>query len=72
MAEAGHLLLFFGKKNNPKAGLSHEQSIIACQALHKLVSWMGDPARARVCAISLTEAAVVTESCKRMFKEDLR
>ena len=29
-AEAGHVLLFFGKKGNPKAGLTQEQSIVAC------------------------------------------
>ena len=33
---------------------------------------MGSPARLRVRAISLTEAGIIVESCKRMFKEDLR
>ena len=71
-AEAGHLLVFFGKKNNPRAGLTHEQGVTACLALRGLTSWMGEPARLKVRAVSLAEASTIVDSCKRMFKEDLR
>ena len=33
---------------------------------------MGEPARLKVRAVSLTEASTIVDSCKRMFKEDLR
>ena len=72
LAEAGHLLIFFGKKYNPRAGLSHEQGVTACLALRGLTSWMGEPAGLKVRAVSLAEASTIVESCKRMFKEDLR
>ena len=71
MAEAGHIF-FFGKKNNPKAGLTQEESVRACYQVRRLATWMGEPARIRVRAISLSEASVIVESCKWMFKEDLR
>ena len=72
LAETGHVLMFFGKKGGPKAGLTQEQSVVACCAVRGMNYWMGSPARLRVRAVSLTEAGVIVESCKRMFKEDLR
>ena len=33
---------------------------------------MGEPARLKVRAVSLAEASTIVDSCKRMFKEDLR
>ena len=33
---------------------------------------MGEPAKLRVRVISLAEAVVIVDSCKRMLKEDLR
>ena len=72
LAEAGHILMFFGKKGGPKAGLIQEQSVVACCAVRGMNYWMGNPARLRVRAISLTEAGIIVESCKQMFKEDLR
>ena len=72
LAEAGHVLIFFGKKNNPKASLTQDESVGACYKVRRLTTWMGEPARMRVRAISLSEAGVIVESCKRMFKEDLR
>ena len=65
-------MIFFGKKSNPRAGLTHEQGVTACLALRGLTSWMGDPARLKVRAVSLTKANTIVDSCKRMFKEDLR
>ena len=72
LAEADHFLAFFGKKGNPKAGLTHDQGIAACQAMRKLTLWMGEPAKLRVRVVSLAEAVVIVDSCKRMLKEDLR
>ena len=72
IAEADHFLAFFGKKGNPKAGLTHDQGITACQAMRKLTFWMGEPAKLRVRVVSLAEAGIIVDSCKRMLREDLR
>ena len=72
IAEADHFLAFFGKKGNPKAGLTHDQGIAACQALRKLVFWMGEEAKLRVRVVSLAEASIIVDSCKRMLREGLR
>ena len=45
---AGHMLAFYGKKSNPRAGLLHDQGIIASKAITDIPSWMGYPARWRV------------------------
>ena len=72
IAEADHFLAFFGKRGNSKAGLTHDEGIAACQAMRKLAFWLGEPAKLRVRIVSVAEAGVIVDSCKRMLKEDLR
>ena len=44
----GHMLAFYGKKTNPRAGLLHDQGIIASKAIADIPSLMGYPAKWRV------------------------
>ena len=45
---AGHMLAFYGKKTNPRAGLLHDQGIKASRAISNNPTWMGYFARWRV------------------------
>ena len=45
---AGHMLAFYGKKTNPRAGLLHDQGVVASKAITDIPSWMGYPAKWRV------------------------
>ena len=45
---AGHMLAFYGKKTNPRAGLLHNQGVIASKAIANIPTWMGYFARWRV------------------------
>ena len=45
---AGHILAFYGKKTNPRAGLLHNQGVVASKVIADIPSWMGYPARWRV------------------------
>ena len=45
---AGHMLAFYGKKTNPRAGLPHDQAVIASKAIIDIPTWMGCFARWRV------------------------
>ena len=45
---AGHMLAFYGKKTNPRAGLLHDQGVIASKAIADIPSWMGYFAKWRV------------------------
>ena len=45
---AGHMLAFYGKKTNPRAGLLHGQAIAASKAITYIPTWMGYFARWRV------------------------
>ena len=38
---AGHMLAFYEKKTNPRAGLLHDQGVIASKAIADIPSWMG-------------------------------
>ena len=38
---AGHMLAFYGKKTNPRAGLLHDQGVIASKAIAYIPTWMG-------------------------------
>ena len=42
---AGHMLAFYGKKTKPRAGLLHNQGVIASKAITDIPSWMGYSAR---------------------------
>ena len=38
---AGHMLAFYGKKTNPRAGLLHGQGVAASKAIMNILTWMG-------------------------------
>ena len=38
---AGHMLAFYGKKTNPRAGLLYDQGVIASKAITDIPTWMG-------------------------------
>ena len=42
---AGHMLAFYGKKTNPRAGLLHDQGVVASKAIADIPTWMGDLGR---------------------------
>ena len=42
---AGHMLAFYGKKTNPRAGLLHDQGVVASKAITNIPTWMGYFAR---------------------------
>ena len=44
----GHMLAFYGKKTNPRAGLLHGQGVVASKAITNIPTWMGYFARWRV------------------------
>ena len=44
----GHILAFYGKKTNPRAGLLRNQGIIASKAIADIPTWMGYFAKWRV------------------------
>ena len=48
LGEAGHMLAFYGKKTNPRAGLLHDQAVVASKAIIDIPTWMGYFARWRV------------------------
>ena len=69
---AGHMLAFYGKKTNPRAGLLHGQAVTASKANVNIPTWMGYFARARVRCVSISEASEILVGCKRIEKENLR
>ena len=69
---AGHMLAFYGKKTNPRAGLLHGQGITASKAIMNIPTWMGYFARWRVRCVSISEANEILVGCKRLEKENLR
>ena len=69
---AGHMLAFYGKKTNPRAGLLCDQGIIASKAIADIPTWMGYFAKWRVQCVSVSEASDILAGCKRLEKENLR
>ena len=69
---AGHMLAFYGKKTNPRAGLLLGQAVAASKAIANIPTWMGYFARWRVQCISVSEASEILAGCKRIEKENLR
>ena len=45
---ASRMLAFYGKKSNPRAGLLHNQGVVASKAITDIPTWMGYFARSRV------------------------
>ena len=69
---AGHMLAFYGKKTNPRAGLLLSQAIAASKAIVNVPTWMGYFARWRVWCVSISKASEILAGCKRIEKENLR
>ena len=69
---AGHMLAFYGKKTNPRAGLLLDQAITASKAIANIPTWMGYFAMSQVKCISTSEAGEILAGCKRIEKESLR
>ena len=69
---AGHMLAFYGKKTNPRAGLLLGQAVIASKANTNIPTWMGYFARWRVWCVSISEASEILAGCKGIEKENLR
>ena len=69
---AGHMLAFYGKKTNPRAGLLLDQAITASKAIANIPTLMGYFAAWRVKCISIFEASEILAGCKRIEKESLR
>ena len=72
LANAGHLVAFYGKKMKPGAGLSLEQGMEACHLVTEIPTWMGSLAKYTVCALSTTEAQELVQGLKCLEKEDFR
>ena len=69
---AGHMLAFYGKKTNPRAGLLHGQAVAGSKAITNIPTWMGYFTRWRVHCVSVSEASEILAGCKRIEKENLR
>ena len=69
---AGHMLAFYGKKTNPRAGLLIGQAVATSKAIANIPTWMGYFARWRVKCVSISEASEILVVCKRIEKENLR
>ena len=69
---AGHMLAFYGKKINPRAGLLLDQAITASKAIANIPTWMGYFATWRVKCISTSEVSEILAGCKRIEKGSLR
>ena len=67
---ASHMLAFYGKKTNPRAGLLHSQGVAASKAIANIPIWMGHFARWRVRCVSISEASEILVGCKRLEKEN--
>ena len=68
----GHMLDFYGKKTNPRAGLLIGQAIDASKVIANILTWMGYFARWRVKCVSISEVSEILAGCKRIEKESLR
>ena len=69
---AGHMLAFYGKQMNPRAGLLLDQAITASKAIASFPTWMGYFATWRVKCTSIPEVNEILAGCKRIEKESLR
>ena len=69
---AGHMLAFYGKKTNPRAGLLHDQGVVASKAIADIPTWMGYFVRWRVRCVSVSKASEILAECKWLEKENWR
>ena len=72
LGEDGHMLAFYGRKANPKAGLIHDEAVVASKAIVDIPTWMGYFARWRTKCVSVSEASEIVAGCKRLEKENWR
>ena len=72
LGEAGHMLAFYGRKTNPKAGLIHDEAVVASKAIVDIPTWMGYFAKWRMKCVSISEASEIVAGCKRLEKENWR
>ena len=72
LGKAGHMVEFYGKKANSKAGLIHNEAVVASKAILKIPTWMGHFARWRTKCVSVYEASEIVAGCKRLKKENWR
>ena len=72
LGEAGHMLAFYGKKTNPRAGLLHDQAVVASKAIIDIPTWMGYFARWRAKCVTVSEVSEIVAGCKRLEKENWR
>ena len=56
---AGHMLAFYGKKTNPRAGLLLDQAITTSKVIANIPTWMGYFAMWRVKCISTSEVSEI-------------
>ena len=67
---AGHMLAFYGKKTNPRAGLLLDQAIAASKAIADIPTWMGHYATWRVKCISISKASETMHLGAPLFDVD--
>ena len=72
LGEAGHMVAFYGKKANSKAGLIHDEAVVVSKAIVDIPTWMGYFARWRMKCVSVSEASEIVAGCKRLEKENWR
>ena len=66
------MLAFYGKKTNPRAGLLHDQGVVASKTIADIPTWMEYFAKWRVQCVSVSEASEILAGCKRLEKENWR
>ena len=64
LANAAHLVAFYGIKMKPGASLSLKQGMEACHMVTEIPTWMGSLGKYTVCAISTTEAQELVQGLK--------
>ena len=72
LGEDGHMVTFYGRKANPKAGLIHDEAVVASKAIVNILTWMGYFARWRTKCVSISKASEIVAGCKRLEKENWR
>ena len=72
LGKAGHMVAFYGRKANPKAGLIHDEAVVASKAIVDIPTWMGYFARCRMKCVSISKASEIVAGCKRLEKENWR
>ena len=69
---SGHMLAFYGRKGNSRAGLIQDVAIEAGRAVSEIPTWLGLTAKWKVRCVSVTEANDIIKGCKRLEKESRR